>query len=251
MPRTLDRVLDLRAGSLHQPAVLHAGRTRRFAAAARQTKIEMLDVRRIDLRCARSHLHHLVDAAARRIHLHAELAIRRAVVQTQARNARSGRDPPASERHERGRQMRPYNLPRFNKSFGSNICLIFCMTGKSLPGCGHSVKDRFAGFGRKLDCSFLHCRPELATHLNNRRTRRRFRRAPPPVLSQPAIASDTPCSVVDTRTTAPFGCSRSQSGVNSRTRVQSASSSRTSAPAVRVVYRSITASLPPACNSTQ
>ena len=43
--------------------------------------------------------------------------------------------------------MRPYNLPRFNRSFGSNNCLIFCMTGKSLPGCGHKRKRRFAASG--------------------------------------------------------------------------------------------------------
>ena len=147
MPRTLDRLLDLRAGRFDQPSVLHSRRARRFAAAARQAEIEMLDVRRIDLRCARCHLHHLVDAAARRIHLHAQLAIRGAVVQAQTavdaaveiRLLRSVMEP--------GRQMRPYNLPRFKRAFGSNNCLIFCITGKVAARLRPQRKDCFAASG--------------------------------------------------------------------------------------------------------
>ena len=147
MPRTLDRILDLRAGSFNQPAILHARRTRRFASAAREAEIQMLDVGRIDLRFARRHLHHLIDAAARRIHLDAQLAIRRAVVQAQAAVHTSIEIRLLRSVMNRGRQMRPYNLPRFKRIFGSNNCLIFCITGKSLPGCGHSVKDCFAASG--------------------------------------------------------------------------------------------------------
>src|SRR5439155_19838185 len=74
---------DLTAGRLYQTAVLHSRRTRRLAAATGQAQPDVLDVGRPDRHSIR-YLHHLVNAAARRIHLHAQLAISGAGVQTEA-----------------------------------------------------------------------------------------------------------------------------------------------------------------------
>src|SRR3954470_9960766 len=73
--------LDLGAGVFHHMTVADPRWTRRFAAAASQAEVDVLNVRRRD-RGAVRHLHHLVDAAARRVHLDAELAIGGAGVQT-------------------------------------------------------------------------------------------------------------------------------------------------------------------------
>ena len=80
----LDVSLDLRARGLDQPAVLDPRRTGRFAGAAGQAQADVLDVGGRDGGPLLGHLHHLVDAAARRIHLQAQLAIGGAGVQAQA-----------------------------------------------------------------------------------------------------------------------------------------------------------------------
>ena len=67
----------------HHAAVAHARRAGRFAAPAGQAKADVLAVGIADGRAV-GHLDHLVDAAARRIHLQAELTIGGAGVQTQA-----------------------------------------------------------------------------------------------------------------------------------------------------------------------
>ncbi len=75
--------LDLRARRLHQAPVLHARRAGRLAAPAGQAQADVLQIGAGDRR-AIGNLHHLVDAAARRIHLQTELAVGRAGVETQA-----------------------------------------------------------------------------------------------------------------------------------------------------------------------
>ena len=67
----------------HHAAVRHARGTGRFATAAGQAESDMFAVGIADGRTV-GHLHHLIDAAARRIHLQAEFAIGGAGVQTQA-----------------------------------------------------------------------------------------------------------------------------------------------------------------------
>ena len=81
-PRGRCASICARASSTMLP-VPHAGGARRFAAAAGQAQVDVLDVGRRDGRAV-GHLHHLVDAAARRIHLEAQLAIGRAGVQAKA-----------------------------------------------------------------------------------------------------------------------------------------------------------------------
>src|SRR5690349_11966157 len=84
MPRAMDLGFDLRAGSLDQAAVLHTRRAGRFTGSARQAQVQMLNVGGVDLGLPGGHLHHLVDAAARRVHLDAKLAVGGAVVQAEA-----------------------------------------------------------------------------------------------------------------------------------------------------------------------
>ena len=67
----------------HHAAVGHARRASRFAAPAGQAKPDVLAVGIADGGSV-GYLDHLVDAAARRIHFDAELAIGGAGVQTQA-----------------------------------------------------------------------------------------------------------------------------------------------------------------------
>ena len=74
--------LNLRARILHHASISHAGRAGGFAAPAGQAEIDMLPVGFSDGR-AGGHLHHLVDAPARRIHLEAEFAVRGAGIETQ------------------------------------------------------------------------------------------------------------------------------------------------------------------------
>ena len=71
---------DLRARVLYHAAVRHTRGTGRFAPAAGQAQVDVPYVGWRDGR-ALGHLYHLVDAAARRIHLQPQLAVRRAGVQ--------------------------------------------------------------------------------------------------------------------------------------------------------------------------
>ena len=75
--------LQFGARIFHHAAVAYARRAGGFAAPAGQAKIDVLTVGLADSRAV-GHLDHLIDAAARRIHLEAEFAIGGAGVQTQA-----------------------------------------------------------------------------------------------------------------------------------------------------------------------
>ena len=98
-PAPVDLRFDLRPRILHHAAIAHARGAGRFASAAGQAQADVLHVGRRDRRAV-GHLHHLVDAAARRIHLQTQLAIRRAGVEAepamhatvQVELARSGSD---------------------------------------------------------------------------------------------------------------------------------------------------------------
>ncbi len=73
---------DFGAGLLHHAAVWHAGRAGGFAAAAGQAEADVFEVSRGDRR-ALGDLHHLIDAAAGRIHLQAQFAVGGAGVQAE------------------------------------------------------------------------------------------------------------------------------------------------------------------------
>ena len=152
LPWPPDLGLDLRARRLHQPSILHARRTRSLATAARQTKIDVLDIRRAD-RDRRRSPPAPSDKSAR-----AANPFPRAARDTwgtrsgTARNARTCRDRLCCGlSNASSLQMRPYSLPRFRRHPGSNISLIFFIIAKSLPGLGHS-SVRFANvLRRELD----------------------------------------------------------------------------------------------------
>src|SRR5205085_5977772 len=76
--------LDEGAGALDDAAVLHAGGTGRLAGAAIEATIDVGNEGITEGETAGVHLQDLVDAAAGRIHLGAEDAIRGAVIEAQA-----------------------------------------------------------------------------------------------------------------------------------------------------------------------
>src|SRR5207247_10102495 len=69
--------LDVGARGLEQRAEWDTGRTRGFARAAAEAEIEVARVRVRDVQAALGHRAHQIDAAAGRVHLLAERAIRR------------------------------------------------------------------------------------------------------------------------------------------------------------------------------
>src|SRR5207249_9766688 len=82
--RALVIFLDLPARRFDQAAVLDSGRARRLAGAAVETQVDVPDKTLAQRQPPALHLDHLVDPAARRVHLHAQLAIGGATVQAQA-----------------------------------------------------------------------------------------------------------------------------------------------------------------------
>jgi hypothetical protein len=80
---TADTLFDLGSPSFHQAAVFDPGWARRFTSAAGKAQFDMLDVRLGD-GGAVGDLHHLVNSAARGIHLYVKLAISRAGVEAQS-----------------------------------------------------------------------------------------------------------------------------------------------------------------------
>ncbi len=75
--------LDIGARGLDQTPILHSRRTGALASAASQAKVDVFPIGVAD-RLPFGYLHHLVNAAARRIHLDAQFPVRRAGVQAQA-----------------------------------------------------------------------------------------------------------------------------------------------------------------------
>src|SRR5947207_16012381 len=79
--RALVIFLDLPPRRFDQAAVLDSRRARRLARAAVETQIDVPDKTLAQRQPPALHLEHLVDPAARRVHLHAQLAIGGAAVQ--------------------------------------------------------------------------------------------------------------------------------------------------------------------------
>src|SRR5664279_1500977 len=82
-PRPLIVLGNLRPRLLQQTSVGHARRTRGLAVQAPEAAIDVADKRITQCQPAFVHLHDLVDAAARRIHLRAQHAVRRTLVEAQ------------------------------------------------------------------------------------------------------------------------------------------------------------------------
>src|SRR5260370_37919413 len=83
-------VFDNGSGTLNDASVLHAGWAGALAAAAIEAAVNVSNKRFGYRQLAAIHLQDLIDAAARRIHLHTENAIGGAGVQTQATLDASG-----------------------------------------------------------------------------------------------------------------------------------------------------------------
>ena len=139
-PGPLIVLLDLRARFLQQMSVLHAGGTRGLAIQAAETAVNVGNERIGQRQPALVNLQHLVDAAARRIHLRAQRAIGGAIVQTQAAVHALGIQVPTGllAGREVGNRIlddgsgkaQKRNLPRFKMSFGSIARLIARMLSK-------------------------------------------------------------------------------------------------------------------------
>src|SRR5438477_4980776 len=83
-PGPLVMLFDLSAGALHDACVLHAGGAGGLARAAVKAAVDVGDKRIANRESACIDLQHLVDASARRIHLHPQYPIRRAMIQAEA-----------------------------------------------------------------------------------------------------------------------------------------------------------------------
>src|SRR5205823_10536809 len=73
--------LDLPPGRFDQAPVLDSGRARRLASAAVETQVDVPDKTLAQRQPPALHLDHLVDPAARRVHLDSQLAISRTTIQ--------------------------------------------------------------------------------------------------------------------------------------------------------------------------
>src|SRR5205814_6589130 len=80
--------------ALHDPAILHAGRACRLAGQTAEASVDVRDKRFRDGQAALIHLQDLVDASAGRIHLGAQYAIRRTMVQAESAMDTSGIEIP-------------------------------------------------------------------------------------------------------------------------------------------------------------
>ena len=79
--RPLVIFLDLPPRRFDQPAVLDSRRARRLASAAVETQVDVPDKTLAQRQPSALHLDHLVDPAARRVHLDSQLAICRTTIQ--------------------------------------------------------------------------------------------------------------------------------------------------------------------------
>ncbi len=140
---------NLRARALQQAAVRHTRWTSSLAIQAAEAAVNVGDERLAQRQTALVHLHHLVDAAARRIHLRAQRAIGRTLVEAQSAVDTLGVQVP--RRLFTGQEVRDWlfrnwscrtqkrNLPRFKTSFRSSACFTARMLSKSVGVASHSV----------------------------------------------------------------------------------------------------------------
>src|SRR5271157_1768742 len=149
---------DLRACALQQASVGHTRWTSRLAIQAAEAAINMGDERLAQREPALVHLHHLVNAAAGRIHLRAQHSIGRALVQAQPAVDTLGVQVPRRllTRGEirywlfrnwssRGQNR---NLPRFRMSLGSSASFTARMLPRPAGSGPHAVTWSRASVGQ-------------------------------------------------------------------------------------------------------
>ena len=151
-PRTLVVFRDLRTRPLQQAAVGDARRARGLAVQATKAAVDVRHERIAQRQPAFVHLHDLVDAPARRIHLRAQRAVRRALIETQPavhatrvqipRRLLVRREVRVARLDCSGCGAQKISLPR-KMLFGSSACFTARMLAK-LGGSPHHGLARLA-----------------------------------------------------------------------------------------------------------
>src|SRR5271157_3349374 len=163
-PRPVIMLDDLRTGAFQQASIRHARRTSGLAVHAAETTVNMGDERVAQRQPALVHLHHLVDAATRGIHLRTQRAIGWTLVQTKPAVDALGVQVPRgllSGLEVRGWLFRNWsysaqnrNLPRFKTSRGSSVIFTFRMLSRSV-GIGPHAVTWWRAFGGQWRTAIL------------------------------------------------------------------------------------------------